>query len=80
VGNSGRGISTRFPEEWLMGYNLACYACQLGNRDEARHWLELAYKRGHKLDEGRGSKGQAKQSRKQSRGGHENKAEVSLKT
>jgi len=33
-----------------------------------------------KLDEGRGSKGQAKQSRKQSREGHENKAEVSSKT
>jgi len=60
-------IFERFPEEWLMGYNMACYACQLGNQDEARHWLELAYKRGHKLDEGRGSKGQAKQSRKQSR-------------
>ena len=24
-----------------MGYNMACYACQLGNQDEARHWLEL---------------------------------------
>jgi len=33
-----------------------------------------------KLDEGRGSKGQAKQSRKQSREGHENKEDVDTKT
>jgi hypothetical protein len=33
-----------------MGYNMACYACQLGNQDEARHWLELAYKRGDKSE------------------------------
>ena len=43
-------ISERFPEEWLMGYNMACYACQLGNQDEARQWLELAYKRGDKSE------------------------------
>jgi len=43
-------ISERFPEEWLMGYNMACYACQLGNQDEARDWLELAYKRGDKSE------------------------------
>ena len=43
-------VSERFPEEWLMGYNMACYACQLGNQDEARHWLELAYKRGDKSE------------------------------
>lgn len=33
-----------------------------------------------KLDEGRGSEGQAKQSRKQSREGHENKEDVDTKT
>jgi hypothetical protein len=33
-----------------------------------------------KLDEGRGSKGQAKQSRKQSREGRENKEDVDTKT
>ena len=43
-------MSERFPEEWLMGYNMACYACQLGNQDEARQWLELAYKRGDKSE------------------------------
>jgi len=43
-------IFERFPEEWLMGYNMACYACQLGNQDEARQWLELAYKRGDKSE------------------------------
>jgi len=35
-----------FPKEWLIRYNLACYACQLGNRKEARTWLELAFELG----------------------------------
>jgi hypothetical protein len=26
-----------------MRYNLACYACQLGNLKEARQWLEKAF-------------------------------------
>lgn len=32
----------RFPEEYVIRYNLACYSCQLGNLDEARAWLEKA--------------------------------------
>jgi tetratricopeptide (TPR) repeat protein len=31
-----------FPKEWLLCYNLACYACQLGRRDDAQAWLQRA--------------------------------------
>ena len=32
----------KFPEEPIIPYNLACYACQLQQLDEARAWLERA--------------------------------------
>jgi tetratricopeptide (TPR) repeat protein len=32
----------RFPHEATIPYNLACYACQLGQLDEARRWLQRA--------------------------------------
>ena len=32
-----------FPEEALVPYNLACYACQLGNLDSGRQWLSRAF-------------------------------------
>lgn len=32
-----------FPEETIVPYNLACYACQLGKLDAARHWLGRAF-------------------------------------
>jgi predicted Zn-dependent protease len=35
-------LATRFPEEYLIRYNLACYACQLGNFEDARKWLKRA--------------------------------------
>jgi predicted Zn-dependent protease len=35
-------VETRFPEEFIVRYNLACYACQLGNLPTARKWLEGA--------------------------------------
>ena len=35
-------VVERFPKEWLMRYNLACYSCQLGNLKEAMLWLEKA--------------------------------------
>jgi len=35
-----------FSRNWLIRYNLACYACQLGNNDEAWHWLEEAFELG----------------------------------
>jgi predicted Zn-dependent protease len=31
-----------FPKEYIMRYNLACYACQLGNLKKARDWFKKA--------------------------------------
>lgn len=36
----------KFPEEELIAYNLACYACQLGRMEEAQTLLRTACKRG----------------------------------
>jgi tetratricopeptide (TPR) repeat protein len=33
-----------FPGEGLIAYNLACYACQMQRLDEARDWLQHAFK------------------------------------
>ena len=35
-------VVSRFPEHYLMRYNLACYACQLGKYEEAMTWLAKA--------------------------------------
>jgi Flp pilus assembly protein TadD len=32
----------KFPDQPLVAFNLACYACQLGDLDGARHWLKRA--------------------------------------
>lgn len=32
----------KFPKDSTITYNLACYCCQLGQLDEARHWLARA--------------------------------------
>ncbi len=32
----------RFPEEYVIRYNLACYCCQMGDLKEAREWLKKA--------------------------------------
>lgn len=34
----------RFPKEATIPYNLACYACRLGNLEQAQSWLERAVK------------------------------------
>jgi len=34
----------RFPEEGVIPYNLACYACQMGREEDARTWLARAVK------------------------------------
>jgi tetratricopeptide (TPR) repeat protein len=34
----------RFPEEFLIPYNLACYACQMQDLETARLWLHRATK------------------------------------
>ena len=36
-----------FPNDWQIRYNLACYACQLGNHKEAQEWLRLAFSMGN---------------------------------
>ena len=38
----------KFPEASLIPYNLACYACQLGNPTEAHQWLRKAIARGER--------------------------------
>jgi tetratricopeptide (TPR) repeat protein len=35
-----------FPKDWLVRYNLACYACQMGNHAEAWDWLQNAFELG----------------------------------
>ena len=37
-----------FPEEPVIPYNLACYACQLERLEEARVWLRQAMQIGEK--------------------------------
>jgi len=34
----------KFPKQFLIAFNLACYACQLQRLDEARDWLKRAAK------------------------------------
>jgi tetratricopeptide (TPR) repeat protein len=36
----------KFPDDPTIRYNLACYACQLGQLTEARDWLAQAFKLG----------------------------------
>jgi tetratricopeptide (TPR) repeat protein len=40
--------SRRFSAEWVIPYNLACYACQLGREKAAVKWLERALQVGNK--------------------------------
>ena len=40
-------IAEKFPEEWVIPYNLACYACQLGDLVGARDWLAQAFRLGN---------------------------------
>lgn len=39
-------IAKKFPGTPLLSYNLACYACQLGQPDTARQWLRKAFASG----------------------------------
>jgi len=38
----------KFPDEPVIAYNLACYACQMQQPDRARQWLERAFATGNK--------------------------------
>lgn len=40
-------MAARFPKSWVIPYDLACYACQLGRVEEGRVWLRRAFKLGH---------------------------------
>lgn len=43
-----RPAHDRFPEDYLIAYNLACYAAQMGKPDEAWDWLARAVALGKK--------------------------------
>ena len=35
-------VADKFKDNWIVPYNLACYACQLGNLEAAREWYKQA--------------------------------------
>ena len=35
-------LAPRFPKDWLIPYNLACYCAQLGEIEEAQEWFKAA--------------------------------------
>jgi predicted Zn-dependent protease len=35
-------MACKFPNDFVVPYNMACYACQLGRLEEARGWLKQA--------------------------------------
>lgn len=35
-------VRTTFPDQWIIPYNLACYACQLGDKNVALRFLKEA--------------------------------------
>jgi tetratricopeptide (TPR) repeat protein len=39
-------VADKFPLNATMRYNLACYECQLGRLEQAKEWLEKAFKLG----------------------------------
>jgi tetratricopeptide (TPR) repeat protein len=59
----GRGLETakkillkavkKFPREMMIPYNLACYDCQLGLREECHRWLAEALDRAPREDGGK---------------------------
>ena len=45
-----RPVIDKFPDEQIMRYNLACYACQLDKLDEAMDWFEQSLRMPGKND------------------------------
>ncbi len=43
-------MAAKFPGEWLLCYNLACYACQLGHLEDAREWFTRSIELGDPLE------------------------------
>jgi predicted Zn-dependent protease len=37
-------VEKKFPQVYVIPYNLACYQCQMGQRTEALRWLKRAVK------------------------------------
>jgi tetratricopeptide (TPR) repeat protein len=40
------GVVEKSPQDPIMRYNLACYECQLGQLEQAKHWLRKAFEVG----------------------------------
>lgn len=45
-----KSVLLRFEGDWLIRYNLACYECQLGNREAALSWLKTAAQLGKRSE------------------------------
>jgi tetratricopeptide (TPR) repeat protein len=43
-------VVDKFPDQYIIRYNLACYAAQLGDLKAARAWLEKAFELNHSKD------------------------------
>jgi hypothetical protein len=43
-------VADRFPDNYTLRYNLACYACQLGDLKQAWQWLSKAIDLAGKTD------------------------------
>jgi len=43
-------VVEQFPKDVTMRYNLACYACQLGDLPETRRWLKKSFTLGRKKE------------------------------
>ena len=41
-------VASVFISEWVVSYNLACYACQLGRPEEGMRWFQRAIRIGNK--------------------------------
>src|SRR6267154_703016 len=39
-------VVDKFPNEPILRYNLACYECRLGRLEQAKNWLEKAFRLG----------------------------------
>ena len=42
-------VADTFPDQWVIPYNLACYAAQLGDLPGAREWLAKSFKVGDEV-------------------------------
>lgn len=43
-------VRNQFPDVALIRYNLACYACQMGDLSDSVYWLENAFRLGNRHD------------------------------